>query len=141
MRYAQANLYRNSAKLADEFGWSFACRRFGKDTMNEVAEFLPRYTAGKNKGKVKGRIVWWKAHSNGYAHIANASVRAGTICRVQLYIGNKEGGWTWQTGNLQENDICFADAHMSGTGTVEIDSLKKFQAAVENGRIPVSKVF
>jgi len=141
MRYAQANLYQNSAKLADEFGWSFACRRFGEDTMNEVVELLPRYTSGKNKGKVKGRIVWWKALSNGYAPIVDTGVRAGSICRVRLYIGNKEGPWTWQTGCLKESDNCFGDAYMSQPGKIDIVTLKQFRAAVESGKIPTSKIY
>lgn len=131
MRYTQANLNRKSAKLADEFGWSFACRRFGEDAMNEVAELLPHYISGKNKGKVKGRIVWWKALSNGYAPIVSTGVRAGSICRIQLHLGVGD----------DDSSFIFGDARMNYAGTLDIKGLKQFQAAVENGRIPVSKIF
>ncbi len=57
-----AQISERNAGLWTDFGLSFAQRLFGDDALAE----LPRFTRGKNKGKIKAVIVWRKIDRGGW---------------------------------------------------------------------------
>jgi hypothetical protein len=63
MATTRARLVTRSAALADDFGLSYATRLFGAEALAD----LPRFSRGKNAGKLKGYITWVKAESGGWS--------------------------------------------------------------------------
>lgn len=68
--------FRKMETLAD--GADLAARWFGMDEA-QIAEQCGRFTRGKNKGKVRGWIVWTKAEIGGWCFPLGCVVRPGMM--------------------------------------------------------------
>ena len=64
MAKTTARLVTRSAALAEDFGVNYATRLFGAEALAD----LPRFSRGKNAGKLKGYITWVKAEAGGWSH-------------------------------------------------------------------------
>jgi len=103
MAKVTAVIESKSASLAEDFGYQYACRLFGKD----VIDTLPKITRGKNKGKTRGYICWKKAIKGGWDYqygvclpglvwatisenyAGNGAIRALWMGRVQELSGSR----------------------------------------------------
>lgn len=93
-----------SAKIASEFGYDWAVKLFGRNTV----ESLPKLKAGPDKGKPKGYVIWRKALTSGYSRQYCQPVKPGTL--VRAWIG--EGQFCQEAGAVsgrflgREQQIC-----------------------------------
>jgi hypothetical protein len=78
-------LRHRTAKLSEDFGYDYACRLFGK----EAVDSLPRLAAGKNKGAIKGYLIWRTAMTAGYVRECQGACKAGGL--VDAWIGEGMG--------------------------------------------------
>ena len=104
---ANAHVTVSTARIADDFARSWIVRLFGADALAEIDAALPLYQRGKNAGRPKGTLKWWKAHTAGYARDVQSGVRPGTI-RVELWTGFAD----------PNSDVCFA-ANVLGRNFIE----------------------
>jgi len=82
----------NSAPLKFEFGENFARRKFD----DELIDSLPKYVKGKNKGKIKARISWFKCVSGGHFRrngIAGITKKRNTVLYAVIETGDDWAGW------------------------------------------------
>ena len=102
-RPAAIQLTHRTAKLSEQFGYDYACRLFGK----EAIDSLPRLAAGKNKGQIKGYLIWRTAMVAGWVRECQAPCKAGGL--VDAWIGDGQyvdrnnavrGEWMGRTQNL-----------------------------------------
>ena len=96
-----ASFKEQSAPLCFDFGESFARRKFG----DKFVDCLPRYKRGKNKGKIKGEIVWlkcinggWVSRGGGRGFVEN---RKNQIVNIAIRIGDK-----WKGFEIVAQDDC-----------------------------------
>lgn len=54
------------APLNSDFARSFVARHFGQAAADAIYEALPKITRGKNKGQVKGLVLWTKCSVGGW---------------------------------------------------------------------------
>ena len=62
MRVQYARFAARSAWLGNSFGEEYARKLFG----DAAIEVLPRYTRGKNTGKLRGEIAWIRCVEGGW---------------------------------------------------------------------------
>lgn len=110
---------RATAKVAplmnEEFCRPFLERRFSKAVVDALYAEMPRFTRGKNKGKIKGAVHWLKIDEGGwfrgageYTYMRPGVVRPGTrFVKVRA-------GWS-------VTDVCLLDedANASDEGRIE----------------------
>lgn len=77
----RASITNREAWLGSDFGLELARRYF---TEEQIAS-LPRYSRGKNKGKIKGIIRWKKVERGGW--IFEGSYYGESIGRVENRVG------------------------------------------------------
>lgn len=68
------------AALATDFGYEFACKLFGKETV----DLMPRYVRGKNAGKLKGFVGWRNCSVGGWSKAIGGVVYPGKCVRAWL---------------------------------------------------------
>src|SRR6476620_12323233 len=68
--------FPRSAALSSDFGLDYATRLFGEEALAD----LPRFSRGKNAGKLKGFVRWIKCETGGWSDYGvvhhNTTVRA-----------------------------------------------------------------
>lgn len=92
-----AKISENSASLSSEFGEAIARKWFG----DAAVDAMPRYVKGKNKGKLKGFVVWQKVEKGGWVRTGRydetygaqgyVETRVGTVIQQRLC---RQGEWT-----------------------------------------------
>lgn len=110
MTINRAEIIERKAFLFSSFGEEMARRYFGA----ELVESMPRYVKGKNKGKLKGYIVWHKVERGGWHHNFGqgyAERRVGKVVLVELC--NSEWGadtetvyakWDWHRLDMNDRE-------------------------------------
>ena len=108
-----------SAKLSEDFARDWVRRLWGDDALDAIDDSLPKFKAGKNVGKPKGLLKWWKAETAGYAREVQQGVRPGTI-RVELW-----------TGPDRDRDLCFGVCVLGHPQPIDRPRLQAFKATQE----------
>lgn len=74
-----------SAFLNTDFGLQLACRKLGK-TPEEIEAVVGRYTRGKRKGQLRGKLTWAKVEQGGWVRQGyydhDARQANGWVCRA-----------------------------------------------------------
>lgn len=84
MPRSYAQLQTRNADLATDFGLDWAIKLFGQ----EAIDSLPVRTAGKNKGKPKGFVIWRKALAAGYCREISGPLAVGQLADAWIGAGS-----------------------------------------------------
>lgn len=84
---SRAQTEQKSAKLSEAFGYDYAVRLFGQETIDA----LPVLKAGPNKGKPAGYVIWLKTTTPGYCVYNNGGTPAGVVVRAWIAQGPFSG--------------------------------------------------
>ena len=79
-RTVPAELKTKSEPLASDHGMAIALHLFGAAALAD----LPRFTAGKNKGRRKGSVCWTETSTAGYCVYVDGPVKAGKVVRAWI---------------------------------------------------------
>ena len=77
----RAKIVKRYAYLSEEFGQSYAGRIFGMD-LEELEAIVGRYSKGKRKGQLKGKLEWFSCVSGGWLHGAGVIYPKATAGHV-----------------------------------------------------------
>jgi hypothetical protein len=110
----RAVIITRTAPLHSEFGFSYATRLFGEETIAS----LPLYVRGPHKGEVKGWLVWLKAESGGWAERYGV-VRPGLVAARITAVAHGEtplrGTWMGRTEDLSGAAAVLTEAYRQQT--------------------------
>jgi hypothetical protein len=79
MAIQRSHSTQNGANLSEDFGLQLAMKKLGL-TEAQLEEKLGRYTRGKRKGKIRGRLTWWKVVEGGWV---STGYHQGFVCRFR----------------------------------------------------------
>lgn len=88
--YGVAKFSEHTSTIASDFGLALAIRK--GFTESQIETVLGRYTRGKNKGKLRGYLVWYRIDSAGWCRLlGNGFVFPYTKGTFGYHIVNYDG--------------------------------------------------
>jgi hypothetical protein len=73
MKVNYATFERKASPLSEQFGYDWACKLFGQETVDA----LPRYVRGKHAGQPKGFVIWLNCPVGGWCRNIGGVLKPG----------------------------------------------------------------